>query len=166
VTVSDEAVAENAVDAFKRLGNARERLSAFEMHLGVATSLKLPCLPELYFQSTQSLSLSSFPIHPKTKTTLPSTTNPVNHRGLGAVIAQKFAAQGSNIAINFYSRLAEAEALSAQIQKDYGVKTTLIQGDAGVIADVKFMVHETIKVLGGLDVIVGNAVSFSSFSLS
>lgn len=32
-------------------------------------------------------------------------------------------------------------------------------GDAGVIADVKRMVQETIKILGGVDVIIGNAVN-------
>jgi hypothetical protein len=34
----------------------------------------------------------------------------------------------------------------------------VIQGDAGVMADIKYMVHETIKTFGGIDVIIGNAV--------
>ncbi|TID13683.1 NAD(P)-binding protein [Venturia nashicola] len=78
-------------------------------------------------------------------------------RGLGAAISQKFAIEGSNIAINYYSRISEAEELSKRLEKEYGIKTLLIQGDAGVTADVKRMVQETIKIFGGLDVIIGNA---------
>ncbi|QDS76426.1 hypothetical protein FKW77_004252 [Venturia effusa] len=86
-------------------------------------------------------------------------------RGLGAAIAKKFAIQGSNVAINYYSRVSEAEELSKFLEREYGVKTVLIQGDAGVTADIKRMVQETIKTLGGLDVIIGNAgwTKFTTF---
>ena len=49
-------------------------------------------------------------------------------RGLGAVIAEKFAAEGSNVAINFVNREGPTVELGARLKKDYGVETTVIQG--------------------------------------
>jgi NAD(P)-dependent dehydrogenase (short-subunit alcohol dehydrogenase family) len=49
-------------------------------------------------------------------------------RGLGAVVAEKFAAEGSNIAINYFSNDDRAKKTAARIEKDYGVKTIIIQG--------------------------------------
>lgn len=89
-----------------------------------------------YFQlSHSSLHLNNPQIHsqthliPKKKV---QSTNPKPSRGLGAVIAQKFAAEGSNIAINYYSRIAEAEELSARLEKEHGVKTIVIQGNISI----------------------------------
>lgn len=58
---------------------------------------------------------------PKTKLTLPN-------RGLGALVAQKFASEGSNIAINYASSKDAAEKLASEIQSQFGVKTITIQG--------------------------------------
>jgi NAD(P)-dependent dehydrogenase (short-subunit alcohol dehydrogenase family) len=49
-------------------------------------------------------------------------------RGLGAVIAEKFAAEGCNISINWVSREAPAVELAEKLQKDFGVKTFTVQG--------------------------------------
>ncbi|KAF2431841.1 short chain dehydrogenase/reductase [Tothia fuscella] len=86
-------------------------------------------------------------------------------RGLGAVIAEKFAAEGSNININFASNEKAVNELSAKLKKEYGVKVHVTQGDAGNLEDCKYLVHETIKVFGGIDVIIGNAgwTKFSTF---
>jgi NAD(P)-dependent dehydrogenase (short-subunit alcohol dehydrogenase family) len=86
-------------------------------------------------------------------------THHQKHRGLGASICTKFAAQGSNIAINYAANAQAADDLAATIRKDYGVKVICLQGDAGNLVDCKFLVHETIKELGGIDVVIGNAVS-------
>ena len=48
--------------------------------------------------------------------------------GLGAVIAQKFAAEGSNIAINYMSSKDVAENLAADLATKYNVKTITVQG--------------------------------------
>ena len=79
-------------------------------------------------------------------------------RGLGALVCEKFAAKKCNIAINYFSRPEPAQELSKRTEQEYGVKTTIIQGDGGKLEDCKFMVNETIKQFGGLDVIVSNAV--------
>jgi NAD(P)-dependent dehydrogenase (short-subunit alcohol dehydrogenase family) len=74
------------------------------------------------------------------------------------VVCEKFAAKGCNIAINYFSRPEPAQELSEKIRKEYDVKTAVIQGDGGDLKDCKYMVHETIKEFGGIDVLIGNAV--------
>ena len=49
-------------------------------------------------------------------------------RGLGALICEKFAAEGSNIAINYAMSKDRAEQLSRKIEDEHHVKTVLIQG--------------------------------------
>ena len=87
-------------------------------------------------------------------------------RGLGAEIARRFATEGSNVAINDLAPEANAQALSTSIQEEYGVKSFVIKGDCGKIEDCQNCVHETIRQLGGIDIIVGNAAytKFSNFA--
>ncbi|GAT21688.1 NADP(+)-dependent dehydrogenase [Aspergillus luchuensis] len=80
-------------------------------------------------------------------------------RGLGALVAQKYAAEGCNVAINYASSKDAAEKLAAELQESYKVKAITIQGDAGVQNDCVNAVKTTIDQLGGLDIIVSNAVS-------
>lgn len=85
------------------------------------------------------------------------------HRGLGAEVARRFAAEGCNIAINYVSSEAPAQTLSKELQDKHKVKTTVVQGDGGVVADIQNCVQQTIKAFGGLDIIIGNA-GFTRFS--
>nr|XP_023907993.1 uncharacterized protein LOC112019713 [Quercus suber]POF16541.1 granaticin polyketide synthase putative ketoacyl reductase 2 [Quercus suber] len=78
-------------------------------------------------------------------------------RGLGAEIARKFAAQGSNIAINYVSSHVSADQLAKELQDEYSVKTTVIQGDGGNLEDCKNCVERTVQAFGSIDVIIGNA---------
>lgn len=50
------------------------------------------------------------------------------NRGLGALVAEKFAAEGSNVAINYNSNKAAADNVASEISSKYGVKTIVIQG--------------------------------------
>lgn len=52
-------------------------------------------------------------------------------RGLGAVIAKKFAAEGSKIAINYNSNKADAENLLKEIGRDKGI---VLQGVCCVLS--------------------------------
>ncbi|CAI7564523.1 unnamed protein product [Penicillium discolor] len=78
-------------------------------------------------------------------------------RGLGALSAEKFASEGSNVAINYMSNKEVADKLASDIASKYGVKTVVIQGDAGVKDDCINAVKTTIEKLGGLDIIISNA---------
>ena len=78
-------------------------------------------------------------------------------RGLGALLATCFAAEGCDVAINYLSSKGAAEKVLAEVQAK-GRKGVLIQGDAGVKKDCTRMVEETVKNLGGIDLILANAV--------
>jgi NAD(P)-dependent dehydrogenase (short-subunit alcohol dehydrogenase family) len=49
------------------------------------------------------------------------------------------------------------------LRSQHSVKTHVIQGDGGVVADIERCVSETVSTFGGLDVIIGNA-GFTKFS--
>ncbi|KAJ5084390.1 Short-chain dehydrogenase/reductase SDR [Penicillium alfredii] len=103
-------------------------------------------------------------------------------RGLGALVAEKFAAEGSNVAINYMSSRDDAEKVASGIASQYGVKTIVIQGvwllsfrfneeesksltyvshpDCRMPeskGDCANAVNTTIEQLGGLDIIISNA---------
>ncbi|KAJ5195070.1 Short-chain dehydrogenase/reductase SDR [Penicillium cinerascens] len=78
-------------------------------------------------------------------------------RGLGALVANKFAAEGSNVAINYVSNKETADQVASDIASKYGVKTIVVQGDAGSQAECTNAVKTTIEQLGGLDVVISNA---------
>jgi len=75
-------------------------------------------------------------------------------KGLGAVICKKFAQEGCNVAINFSSDSEAADKLAEEL-KEYGGKVFTIKADAGSMADCARCVQETIKALGGLDILIG-----------
>lgn len=85
--------------------------------------------------------------------------------GLGAGIARKFAAEGCNVAINYANNETPAQELAKELQQNHNIKTLVIKGDGGVMADCQHCVQETIKAFGGIDVIIGNAgwTKFTNF---
>ncbi|KAK2749631.1 hypothetical protein FQN57_005853 [Myotisia sp. PD_48] len=78
-------------------------------------------------------------------------------RGLGALVAEKFAAEGSNVAINYVSSGDRAKEVSEKIEATYKVKTVVLQGDVAVRSDCENLVQKTIEHLGGIDIIISNA---------
>ncbi len=85
-------------------------------------------------------------------------------RGLGALICEKFADEGANIMVNYVSAADKAKEVAAKAEAK-GVKSFVIQADAGVPEDNVRMVKETVDKLGGLDIIIANAgwTRFSEF---
>ncbi|PGH07845.1 hypothetical protein GX51_01555 [Blastomyces parvus] len=78
-------------------------------------------------------------------------------RGLGALVAEKFAAEGSNIALNYVSNEARAKETAEKLEKEYNAKVVLVQADVGIQADCIKLVKQTIEQLGGLDIVISNA---------
>ncbi|PVH73688.1 NAD(P)-binding protein [Cadophora sp. DSE1049] len=78
-------------------------------------------------------------------------------RGLGALICEKFAAEGCNIAINYVSSKKVADELAKKIKIQHAVKTVVLQADVGFAVDSDRLVANIIEGLGGLDIIVSNA---------
>jgi len=87
-------------------------------------------------------------------------------RGLGALVAEKFAAEGCSIAINYVSNVERAKETAEKLEKEYGVKVVVVQGDVGILEDCVKTVKESISGLGGLDIIISNAgwTKFSAFN--
>ncbi|KAL2042273.1 hypothetical protein N7G274_004761 [Stereocaulon virgatum] len=84
-------------------------------------------------------------------------TGASSERGLGAIIAKKFAIEGSNVAIHYNSSAERAKRVAENIEKEHSVKTIVLQGDTGKLEDCERLVQEAIDGLGGLDIIVSNA---------
>ncbi|KAL8781451.1 MAG: hypothetical protein Q9194_000324 [Teloschistes cf. exilis] len=78
-------------------------------------------------------------------------------RGLGVLIAERFAAEGSNVAINYNASEDRAKQVAEKIKKTTDVKVIIVKGDQGVLADCENTVQKTIDGLGGIDIIVSNA---------
>lgn len=78
-------------------------------------------------------------------------------RGLGALVAQKYAAEGCNVAINYLSSKDVAEELASSLRTQYGVNAVTVQGDASRRQDCSNAIKTTIEQLGGLDIVVSNA---------
>lgn len=51
-----------------------------------------------------------------------------NHRGLGALIVEKFAAEGCNVAINYNQSEDRARSVAERVEKAYDVKCAVLQG--------------------------------------
>lgn len=78
-------------------------------------------------------------------------------RGIGRAIAIELAKEGADVAINYRSHPEEAaEVLELCVAE--GVSAVTIQADMGVKAEAEGIVDKTIEQLGGLDIVVSNAV--------
>jgi len=77
-------------------------------------------------------------------------------RGIGAAIAQKLAADGARVAVNYHSNKDAADKVVKAIQ-DAGGNAKAYQGDATDNDAVRAMVAAVQKDLGPIDVLVNNA---------
>ena len=87
-------------------------------------------------------------------------------RGLGAEIARAFAAEGSNIAINYANNASAAQALASELESAHSIKTATLKADAGSTSEVTSLVKSATEALGGLDIVIANAgwTRFSDFA--
>ena len=77
-------------------------------------------------------------------------------RDIGAAVALKLAAEGANVAINYFSSSEGADAVVAKIISNGG-KAFAMQGDLTNQSDVDALVNKTISEFGGINVLVNNA---------
>ena len=77
-------------------------------------------------------------------------------RGIGAAIAERLAADGFTVVINYAGSAAEAEALAGKIEKAGGRAITA-QADVSDPAAVARMFDAADAAFGGVDVLVNNA---------
>ena len=77
-------------------------------------------------------------------------------RGIGAAIAERLAADGFTVVINYAGSAADAEALAGKIEKAGGRAITA-QADVSDPAAVARMFDAAEAAFGGVDVLVNNA---------
>ena len=99
-------------------------------------------------------------------------------RGLGAAIAKAFAEEGCDLAITYLGSKDKAEAVAADIRSSTGRKVVVLQAvsiaidehsdrnfsshrhkELSLVPECKRIIDEAVKGLGGLDIVVSNAVS-------
>jgi glucose 1-dehydrogenase len=82
--------------------------------------------------------------------------------GIGEAIAIRFAQEGGNVAINYYSGADRAEAVAAKAKAaaeaaGQTVQTLTVKADVADEQDVKNMFAATLEVFGTLDVLINNS---------
>jgi 3-oxoacyl-[acyl-carrier protein] reductase len=85
-------------------------------------------------------------------------------RGIGAAIAEAFAASGADVVISYFSSPDDAERVLAAI-RGHGAKGEAIRADAGDGMAVRSAVKTAHETLGRLDILVNNAGMFERVPL-
>lgn len=85
-------------------------------------------------------------------------------RGIGRGICLSLAQAGADVAVNYVSAEAEAEAVATEIKK-LGRRAITIRADVAQKNEVEFMVNQVVAQLGKIDILVNNAgiLSFEPF---
>jgi 3-oxoacyl-[acyl-carrier protein] reductase len=78
-------------------------------------------------------------------------------RGIGAATAERLAADGATVVVNYVASEDKAAAIVDRIQRAGG-KAIAIQADIGDWSQSQMLVEKTVKELGRLDILVNNAV--------
>lgn len=85
--------------------------------------------------------------------------------GIGRAIALRFAQEGANVAVNFYTDYQKAQDTKEQMLieqtciqiKSYGNKFVLVEGNVSKEEDVTNMFSTTISRFGSIDILINNA---------
>ena len=77
-------------------------------------------------------------------------------RGLGKAIAERYAALGANIVINYSKDKTSADEVVSNITA-MGVKVIAVQADVSKVVDIERLFDEAIKAFGKIDIVVANA---------
>jgi 3-oxoacyl-[acyl-carrier protein] reductase len=77
-------------------------------------------------------------------------------RGLGKAIAERYAAMGADIVINYSRDKASAEEVVSNITA-MGVKVIAVRADVSKVADLERLFAEAVAAFGKIDIVVANA---------
>ena len=77
--------------------------------------------------------------------------------GIGLAIAEAFAAEGCNIAVNSFSDTPADHAIAEKIAGQYKVAAIYIQADMSKAADCRALVAKAAEKFGTVDILVNNA---------
>ncbi len=77
-------------------------------------------------------------------------------RGFGKAIAERYAALGADIVVNYEGNKAAADEVVSNI-KAMGVKVISVQADMSKVADIERLFAEAKEAFGKIDIVVANA---------
>ncbi|MCF0040368.1 SDR family oxidoreductase [Dyadobacter fanqingshengii] len=77
-------------------------------------------------------------------------------RGLGKAIAERYAALGANIVINYSRDKASADQVVSNI-KAMGIEVIAVQADVSKVSDIERLFSEAKNAFGKIDIVVANA---------
>ena len=77
-------------------------------------------------------------------------------RGIGRAIALRLAAEGADVAVNFFRDRASAERTATEAAA-FGVRTTVVKAHVGDPDQLRRLFEETERAFGGCDLFVANA---------
>ena len=76
--------------------------------------------------------------------------------GIGKAIAERFAAEGAHVAVNYLDHGTAGQETQAEVAT-FGTTGIAVAGDVSKRADVEQMVAETVAKFGRLDIVISNA---------
>ena len=77
-------------------------------------------------------------------------------RGIGKACAVALAKRGYDVAVNYVSNEAAAQAVVQELES-FGVRALAVKADTSDLPSVKDMFRTVVRELGGVDVLVNNA---------
>ncbi len=77
-------------------------------------------------------------------------------RGIGKAIAERYAAEGAKVVVNWVGREREAQSVVDTIEKAGG-EAVSVRADVSSLADVRKLVSATLDRFGRVDILVNNA---------
>lgn len=77
-------------------------------------------------------------------------------RGLGKAIAERYAALGADLIINYSRDKSSADEVLSNVRA-MGVKAIAVQGDVSKVADIERLFHTAKEAFGKIDIVVANA---------
>lgn len=81
-------------------------------------------------------------------------------RGIGAAIAERLAADGAAVVVNYIKAAEAAEEVASRI-RDGGARAIVVRADVGRREDMAILVDLAKQAFGSVDIVVNNAVSLS-----
>ncbi len=78
-------------------------------------------------------------------------------RGIGAAIAERLAADGANVVVNYVRAQGAAEEVAERVRRAGG-RAMIARADIGDPAQATRLVSDAVKEMGRLDIVVNNAV--------
>jgi len=79
-------------------------------------------------------------------------------RGIGRAVAERLAAAGAHVAVNFLRRRDAADEVAAAIRAS-GSEALLVRGNVAEPDQVERVVGEVVEAWGGVDIVVSNAAT-------